>query len=337
MDSQQVRSSKSILVAVTAASIITGAVACGSGSGGGVPVEEFRGRYWQAWCENWVECRAYRDMDTCLAANDFPFGYPVYSREAAVRAGAMRYDAEKGAACIEWARTWGCTNSGEPTRQEWTESCGTIFDGTRRIGESCLSGECGGDGYCDIPDSCSEACCLGVCTEGALELASISIGDACSNTYHCAFGSYCKGGTCQPLEGEGEPCTEIGPESCVTGLTCFSDDSIGGSSCQRLPGHGEWCTRPSYPASCDDYRDFCDPATLTCIEVRAIGEPCNTPGIWGECEDLGRCSPAGVCEELPTAIGQPCADFNYTCRGQLECGADGICAAPEAAVDCHAQ
>jgi hypothetical protein len=168
---------------------------------------------------------------------------------------------------------------------------------------------------CDALDRCVEGgeCVEGRCViEQEVDAGSVDAGDAQAGQpcgyleagyVSCGAGLYCdEAELCQPLPGDGQPCTPAG--ECAAELRC-APDGAGGVICGPPRGAGADCT--GYQDACAECHT-CTPDTedeegpAHCRPHRDLGESCG-PG-------RGSCMSGYVCvRELcraPAAQGEPC-------------------------------
>ncbi len=97
------------------------------------------------------------------------------------------------------------------------------------------------------------ACAKGLYCDYAASLTckpKIAQGQPCPNFATCEDGLACNGVTCEPIPGEGEPCTF----SCEVDLVCDA------GTCTRAPGAGEPC-----PNGVCDTESLCNGDTMFCV------------------------------------------------------------------------
>lgn len=158
------------------------------------------------------------------------------------------------------------------------------------LGMSCSSNlSCVDGAYCPID--------TGVCTP------LLASGSPCTGSEECGYGLGCAGPSgmrmCQPLPGVGEPCrfdlpcrdeglncdtsattptcAQVGVQgaACTSSLQCspYYRCDITAGTCTKGPSLDEPCAAGS---RCFDAGTFCDSTTLTCVVVKADGQPCGS-------------------------------------------------------------
>ena len=290
----------------------------------GIPIDQLIATYLAANCQWLVRCNLWPSMEACEADLLPSYVANLQNRIAAAGAGRTHYDPAAASACVAAVITEACTlSASEPVRA----TCAGVFAGTVPAGGSCVdNGECASHVCGNYP---SDTCCaVGAC------LPTVSPGASCSAGDHCADGYTCDGyqggrpGTCQPLRAEGEPCSTS--TQCQPTLEC---DREGTGTCVPLVGIGEACTNRA--ASCDPILGFCDPASGTCQPRLPVGAPCDATitDANGGCVHHASCA-HGVCVEQP-GIGEPCSapdagDSRAVCRNGRCAG--GTCQVTSCAV-----
>lgn len=170
-------------------------------------------------------------------------------------------------------------------------------------GTTCALGTCVGDvpapsprapigAACALTSDCAEhAYCDTVCAKRKAE------NEPCAGADECEYGLVCQGApaVCTALPHEGQACNgqcrELGVTCSIRGIcekvrlppsACTDRSDCSGyypcnlelGVCAPGPMLGEPCDWFENPCVRDD--TFCDRVTLTCVHVRAVGEPCRS-------------------------------------------------------------
>lgn len=237
------------------------------------------------------------------------------------RPGKAELDPERAADCLEALAEADCTVAGEGLNDE---SCFGAIRGTVEPGDSCWSEvECR-SGECVGLDSMCEGTCVAYGADGE------SCGSMHPDGRECEPALRCVDGTCEALAASGESCE--GSSGCVTGLWCNPETD----SCEELPDAGELCdttlggdpclgdlvcteVSSGSPKECATGKDV--------DEACSFDEPCR-PGL--------RCHPdTDVCVEL-SALGEPC-DTRYNCPTIAVCAGGTCTAQPLPGEECDAE
>ncbi len=280
--------------------------ACGSGSDGLGPIEDFVVEAQQVTCENLAACRLMPDVDSCLATTFPERSGTLKTVAAAVQAGRIAFDPKAGAACLEAIRARPCT---------WTavlrdiDVCRAVLTGQVPAGEACVINDECVTGGCDRPSG-GGICSVGVCAR------IVQDGDSCGpdTPTVCREGSYCEFGTtggyiCKKYALVGMGCGA--GQSCLRGLVCEND------VCAERPGAGEACV-----LHCDPTDTHCDATSLVCVPDRAAGEVCDSNP---------QCNEFAFCDQVCTtqrSEGGACEPFQFQCLGDLACQ-DNTCIVPD--------
>ncbi|MEZ4451476.1 MAG: hypothetical protein R3B09_18545 [Nannocystaceae bacterium] len=248
------------------------------------PAEDFEKDRQRAYCEAYVRCGTYPDVDLCVSL-EFPAGPDPYLASA-IAAGRIHYEAGAAGKCLKAIRKLDCTY-----REDWnlevSLACAEVFEGTLPPEAECLdTRECGPGSRCGFDPTCvaADACCPGHCRYLG-EADPPKIGEAC--TGECIAGSFCEGGFCVSLRGEGGPCDYDG--ECAPPGFCDYDE--GGSHCRHAVPTGDSCR----PESGD---------SLPCLHADDY------------CAQDGRCRPRG-------RPGDEC-EYYDGCIGYTSC-VNGVC------------
>ena len=302
---------------------------CGGGGADELAIEDYHAEYETALCRNSAACGVFVDEAHCAGATfDTGFNYSAATLVGGVVAGLIAYDAAQARACIDAIAARSCA---------WNEAlfdepaCETVFTGTVIDGGACngpaecVSGHCL-YGLCDA----QVMCCPGTCSARPDK----AVGDACGFDDECAPGLFCAIAgpnldTCQPHATSGEECWEA--RGCDRTSLCMGfEGGIDPGTCLTAPGSGEACDT-SDTWACRNSNERCDPASLTCIPLAAVGEACV---ITDDCVAAAACTDS-LCEALG-ALGDPCGPGGFPiCAGMMECMA-GQCAEGPAPVACMA-
>jgi hypothetical protein len=254
--------------------------------------------------------------------------------------------------CCDSACAASCEACNRPDRRG---SCAPISGLPRPGHEPCVgqgAGTCGGscDGMdgarCHYPGGdveCAAALCSAglassrrVCSGGGVCLPAVEVSCApyscdgnicaggCGPARPCAAGSYCTGGRCQPLQGNGAPCSEAGQCQsgvCAQGRCC---DGACTGACQS-------CARSGALGTCGTISFTGDVANCG-----ACGNRCSTNHVTAACGG-GRCN--GACAagfddcnndkardgcEVATTTASNCGGCGIRCPG-TNCLAGGQC------------
>ena len=301
-----------------------GAGGTGGGSGTSIPIAEFPAAFVDAICGYMARCGQMPDKATCQAAIS-----PDLPRQvAAANAGNIKYDANAAAACVDAAKSVGCSYW-DPAGRVAAQSCQQAFrplvinGGPCFISEECISG------YCKTATcSASATCCAGTCVPGVAAAGTVAIGGDCSSgcSYAsmgcvdvCIDGAFCDSSmaglpTCRPKVALGQPCVSsaLAGSPCVDGATC-AWNAAGDDICVKTPAEGQACVTGNYP-ECDSSLDYCDEVTGKCVRKIPVGGSCTGYN----CVDYATCDSTGKCVALGR-IGDPCSTVG--CLGDLKCSA----------------
>ncbi len=276
----------------------------------GIPLDEVDQARQDAECSRLLRCGLFADATVCDAYFR-PRNHD--SRNAAVRAGSIRYNGVAAERCFAWLAESSCDATSSSARFP-PRDCDGIFVGTMALGTSCyLDTECE-SGVCDQPTCSRDMCCGGVC---GLPRQRHTVDSACADDRDCTRGTYCGGNqTCQRLEAAGGPC--FNDSQCADQLACIGP-GVDPGTCRPLPLLGESCPY------------------LRCAEIGALcsgSQVCVSSGPGAACSGDAECSFFGLCDgtrdvcgPVPT-LGQPCVT---RCSGESWCdrrGPEPICAAP---------
>jgi hypothetical protein len=245
----------------------------------------------QARCEHLVRCKLLPDEASCLATTR---PTPNPSRDAAVAAHKITYDAEQARACVDATANQACDLAAHDAHVP-PAACSAMLSGHVADGDSCsIDTECA-SGTCVRPTECPDTgCCVGQCRATQQPAAA---GDACNKARDCRAGLVCgEDLTCHAPVGEGQSCRS--DRECIDGLACVGVTDMPGI-CHTLPQAGERC--PFQQCASENQR--CDAMTNTCITVGLPGAPCTTSfdcSIYTECDATSH-----LCREFPR-LGMPC-------------------------------
>lgn len=340
-----------------------------AGGGAGIPLDQIEAAIATAMCDLLERCNGWRmgtTFSTTQACKGFLSQKPGGPQKeiAAVKAGAMVYDAAQAAKCVQIYKTLACSEKDESV----LSPCIAVFKGNLAVGASCtFDGTCV-SGWCKDLNQSRQGC-PGKCA------AAKNAQEACQGDKECAGDLRCIAGKCgtpTPAK-EGEPCVD-GP--CAPGLACTVAAGSSDPTCQKLPTGGQPCLNPSLCAAglvCVE--GVCGPpvkageacaatepgktpqceAGLTCALVFQPGKPpagtCMTPKLPGEactalfeCKGMDQYCNGGKCAFLP-GVGEACAEKSaspiFSCNVGLQCDSgSGKCvdkgsgALPKAGEDC---
>lgn len=299
-------------------------VGCGGGGGGSktIAAEDFEAAAVDALCASAADCGIVADEASCRETADTG---SLADLLAAVEAGTIVYHGDLAGTCLDEIEQIyeGCSQMhGMQVESQADDACNSVFEGTVAGGGDCfVDAECESI-YCEVPEECADACCMGTC---AAPVADIPVGGDCSDGF-CVAGTYCTMDTsiCTAQVGEGEACESF--DACEPGFACVGV-TFGGApgTCTALADEGDACDPETF-LFCDRLDDFCDPASGTCEKRHAVGDPCD-PEVEDACVGFAYCD-AGTCRATP-GIGDACdLENGPDCDGDLEC-VDGTCVQPE--------
>jgi hypothetical protein len=234
----------------------------------------------QAICNKVAQCGCdWSTAATCLndqvcSAATCVSGYTNLYQEAdmgAAQAGEV-YDPQGARQCIDAIAAASCLDV------DYTNLCTVTWNGTVAIGQPCSATQacetsdaapavCSASGTC-VADTTASQSNVGVAMGGACD--GNCLGSTCNITAgmpggQCqhAQGLACVGGTCEPLEKQGDTCT--GMFACADPLTC-----IGGACTIRL-SNGSACLPPSGDNPCA-VGSGC--VSFVCATLKPNGQPC---------------------------------------------------------------
>jgi hypothetical protein len=253
---------------------------------------------WLASCEPMTP--AYQDFYYRMYTEGFLDCATVQDR---VDAGALRYDADQGKACLEQADSVDCW--GEPT------ACDAALTGNVGPGGACTSEmECRSDTQgCDTSMTCPGTC---------RPLSDVS--ESCYGQSDCLPGLYCDfnylPNTCQPRLSAWATCASGDPpERCADGYFCGFD---GAQRCIPRPGPGQGCNPTTAPCA-EGMGIWCD--VTTCVAIPTAPSP-----IGGRCDGLYYCDPATAwCDGAIGCKARQPRDQGYECTSRDQCLAPANC------------
>ena len=301
---------------------------CG-GSGGPVPLADFKARGIDAYCKHDVKCGVFPDLATCKA---LPASTSTIDQlVASVNAGRIQYDGNAAAVWITAIGDRGCDLSDVLGNGALLAYVNT-FKGVVGGGGACFIDQDCASAQCDL-SSCSTtaACCSGTCNDGQPVSNPVPVGGDCSaSNAVCADGSYCSyagtlassGGICTAGLALGQPCDPNGAASpeCMFGTVCRSSGSAQGGTCMAAPAEGEDCFLSGF--ICNSHLDACSSNSTTCLRKIALGQPCTMDST---CVDYALCI-SGTCIEKKQ-LGEACdPSLSDACMGSLSCNG-GTCVA----------
>jgi len=303
-------------------------LAAGCGGGDGAPpasVDDFYRRVNALACNRSVACAYMPDVATCLSTlQDRP---DLATLQAGVDSGKVIYDAAKAGACLDYLkRVWSTCNLSpfvpNAVADEDEEACAEFVVGTVAAGGGCfLAEECASRNCQQADPACFRLrqCCPGTCVAPP---EPTPVGGDCSAAQNCVAGSYCvippgaTTHTCEvPSTTRGTPCTET--LQCASPLYCDLDLTTGTAvtgTCELYGTTGARCNPDVF--SCEDARDYCDPATLTCTRRLGVGATCDPEQQ--NCLFLAWC--VGTTCVARSAVGGACTPTDPpACLVGLEC------------------
>jgi hypothetical protein len=313
---------------------LIGALGCGRDGGDG---GDGAATYAQ-FCEAFAEAAAGRLLECDGTPSAVAADLRLYlagecgSREAAVAAGRLDYDASRGRDCLAqlrdspcdrydaWTTCWSvpaalvdaggaCSSDAECSTgwcTGWGNACGACR-GPGGFGDSCLP-DCD-QGICRIRgDVCAEGLVCGV--EGTCVLATPpgAVDAPCGAGHACEPGLYCDdSSTCRRTKAIGEACGDH-PWECGWEATCEAGVCT------------EWPHDPCSTLLCDAGFHCRSGA---CVPRPSVGEECTIEVVWSPGPCLGSwCGRSGRCEPYASP-GSACGD-DARCAPGLEC-VNGTC------------
>jgi hypothetical protein len=279
--------------------------ACGPSS---IPIDDLGAKVKDALCSHAVRCGSFPDMATCLASTHIDEGQLVND----VKSGKITYDGQAAADCLDTLSSTSCSFSDQLFASE-PQSCkdsikGTVADGGPCFTSSdCVSGSCNTIGGC-----------MGTCDPSRTIITAN--GNCSAPNTKCTDDSWCNGGTCTMRTPAGQPC--MGLAECARGTLCVS------GTCGRLPTAGETCN-PGDIFGCDTPELFCNPTTMKCEAVVAVGASCAS----AQCVPYAQCDATMHCAEYAGA-GDACMSSG-DCLGDLDCDTTMHCALPADPMVCQ--
>lgn len=296
------------------------------------PVEALDRMFVEA-CERQVECgypllSQAKTLEACIAEQRAASG----EVPASLGGGKVLLSAERIADCTEALAAASCEELANE-RFELDPSCTTYWQGTVPVGGDCHGGvvnDCVAGSMCDL----SAGVCPGTCVA--------TVADCIEGG--CPDGEYCSAlGECQPKAAIGETCGAViagavHESPCVDTAHCAQEKCVAryeaGESCDAM---FEFECETGTTCGCGD----AECKTLVCVEVSAVGEPCQTAA---NCEVGLYCDfSVGNCAARKAAGGD-CDDSYGACGPGLVCdggkckGPDGVTNEPlpllEAGADC---
>ncbi len=251
--------------------------------------------------------------------------------QAAVDAGAVKYDGSKVSACLADISGRSC----DQLTQRTSDVCEQALEGTVAVGDDCKADyECAGkDTFCEFSGACPGKC--------ANRKAS---GEGCTQDDDCADGLMCSDATqtCETPAAKGAACGAGVAADCDPAYAC-----LGGDAQTSTPGT---CTDVSkiFAAkegeTCDiQANQWCEsglscaataagpPAVVECVKTVASGAACKHFAVPDQCPageycDAGAQAIDGTCKPLPKA-GEPCVQglTGVRCEPYARCDNSGTC------------
>src|SRR5450432_182183 len=280
--------------------------ACGGGAGAGASFSTSPAAggpcatFTASLCGYLMTCRGvpYCGLPHCLADNECA-GFSALAR--ALDAGAVTYDAARGAACLARFASDPCSFGALPASLQ-------VFDVLARCpgalaprlpsGAACVSSaECASGLWC----SNAGVGCAGVCAPFALAGQGCGAGAPCADGLTCDATGVCRPAATATTEGAACGATADAVTTCAAGLWCDAAASGAVGACRVVGGAG---------APCSDLGGCA--ASLHCV-----ANACAPPGAVGDaCELSGDCAAGLVCD------GGACAlpfDVGHRCRADGDC------------------
>lgn len=303
----------------------------------GSPNEDAYATY-LAWCARETETYV-RQRAECLGTTPEELMANGWDRSwcslwaSLILTGALSFDPEAAAACLERRRAAGCANFGSDEglfAPPWDSTCASSLVGTRGEGEPCTPSVCRPGLFCEMdPEACEGVCrafdvrrlgepCAGapdiICEEGTFcdrfsgssdSTTCVawpdSTGDRC--WYNCPLGMYCAEQGCALQFPLGAECVmaRSGFDSCE-GATVDCSGSFGtGYRCTERRKLGESCTPGSHECWSGSFCDPITPSEGVCRFPLKLGDRCNR-GPEARCPNGTYCSnpfdPNAVCTKL---------------------------------------
>jgi hypothetical protein len=270
-----------------------------------VPLDQADEAIEKAYCERMFDCRCDqgRRFDEIAACREWVDERVAQLRDEAEQTG-LAYDPACLGITVDRLDDLGCAASfGDDDDDDTCTAPCFPLHGDVPVGGQCERADYGGYSNCaqglecDIDECFDGETCTGLCENPCFGECDEDCGDD----------ARCNEGTCVPLPGIGQQCSEYG---CASGLACRYDELD--AQCVRLPELGDDCTDLGQCA--EDLRCDRDPMTGegTCIGPTKLGDAC-----MGHQECASGFCPAGFCDDLP-AKGESCAGTN-ACREGLDC------------------
>jgi hypothetical protein len=276
----------------------------------------------RALCAHAIECEGepYCTVDHCLAQSSCT-GFNALA--AALRGGAVTYDATAGGTCLARFAADPCglgTLPRDPTVFDVLAACAGALTGRLPLGAACVATiECGAGLSCDG----ASLGCGGKCATQA----SAAPGSPCARYADCEVGPaslWCDtmAGVCAAGVDAGSGCGLLpaGITACAPGLWCDAVSSAAAGTCRSPGGAGSPCNDlGGCEASlhCEGYAPTAPDAGLG---------SCALPGDAGAaCELSSDCAPGLVCVAgacgLPFGVGVRCNSDAY-CAAGLTCATE---------------
>lgn len=305
-------------------------------------VADLSAKYATALCAAYTSCAGdllaiFRPGEDCVTNTTKTLSEELATLPNAIDRGSIVYHEAKLQSCLDEISSGDCST----LSNRLPASCKAALEGTIGEGEECsLDGECKGDQYCKLGDSCPGKC-------APYEQA----GGACTGNGDCVSGLKCGvTGRCVTPSGGGEACKQGEPD-CVDGYACLGEDST-----QKTPGK---CVALSTAfsgklrGSCSLGTNLCSAglsceitelATLSgdCVAKVASGAVCHV-AVPDECPDDEYCVLASValpgkCTPKPVA-GETCGaglGDGKVCAAYTRCDADKCREIAHAGEQCNA-
>ncbi len=259
----------------------------GSGDTPMVSVDDLAAKYATALCKAYTSCvgdlfAIFRPGEDCVSNTTKTLTEELATLPNAIDRGSIKYDDSKLQACLDEVSSGDCA----ALSNRLPDSCRAAIAGTIAEGSDCsLDGECKGEQYCKLGDTCPGKC-------APYEQA----GGPCTGNGDCVSGLKCGvTGHCVAPSQAGEACKQGEPD-CIDGLVCLGDDSTAHTPGKCVPLSQGFSGKLG--SACVWSTNLCA-AGLAC-EIKSL-----TP-LGGEC--VAKLASGAVCH---VAIPDECADDEY--------------------------
>lgn len=281
-------------------------VGCGGAS---LDLDQLEAASQAARCARAVRCGLLPSLEACDRYSNTP---PPNSFGPARDAGHLEFDGEQARRCEDALGAQSCDLTSREFRV-LPDACKKMFRGRIADGEPCAFDEECSSSRCNHGVCPEGVCCYGTCGETH---RSGNPGDPCERSSECTDGFCDTDHVCHALLADSAACTL--DAQCNYGLACLSPSPSIPGQCLPLPHLGQPCPYQR----CADAGLVCD-ATSHCVALGLPGAACT---VNQDCSPFLECDPKShVCIELP-ALGMPC---DSGCAGDSYCDV-----AKEAAATC---